>query len=219
MSARTVSDDELPLSSRLAILAGGIALRALASTWRYRIIGGEAIGRLRSNRIPFIFSLWHGQLLPLIWHHRGEHVAILVSEHHDGELIARLAKSIGYRLIRGSSSRGGERALLALAKVLREGKEVAVTPDGPRGPARSYAPGALIAAQRAGAPILPVAAHADSAWRLSSWDKFLIPKPFARVTIAYGEPTRVGSESAREAAAEAPEFQKLMEETERRACG
>ena len=76
------------------------------------------------------------QLLPLIWHHRGERVAILVSEHKDGELIARLAKSIGYRLIRGSSSRGGERALLALAKDLRAGREVAVTPDGPRGPAR-----------------------------------------------------------------------------------
>ena len=110
-------------------------------------------------------------------------------------------------------------ALLALAKELREGREVAVTPDGPRGPARSYAPGALIAAQRTGAPILPIAAHADSAWRLSSWDNFMIPKPFAKITIAYGEPTRVSVESSRDAAAEAPEFQKLMEETERRACG
>jgi lysophospholipid acyltransferase (LPLAT)-like uncharacterized protein len=96
---------------------------------------------------------------------------------------------------------------------------VAVTPDGPRGPARSYAPGALIAAQRAGAPIVPIAAHADSAWKLSSWDNFLIPKPFARVTVAYGEPTRVSSETSRAAAAEAPSFQKLMEETERLACG
>ncbi|MFN2603521.1 MAG: lysophospholipid acyltransferase family protein [Gemmatimonadaceae bacterium] len=210
---------ELPLSSRAAVLAGGIALRVLANTWRYHVVGGESLERLRANNVPFIFSLWHGQLLPLIWRHHGEHVAILVSEHRDGELIARLAKSIGYRLIRGSSSRGGERALLALAKELREGREVAVTPDGPRGPARSYAPGALIAAQRTGAPILPIAAHADSAWRLSSWDSFMIPKPFAKVTIAYGEPTRVSVGSSRDAAAEAPEFQKLMEETERRACG
>ena len=209
---------DLPFSARAAVFGGGIALRALASTWRYRVIGGESLERLRANNVPFIFSLWHGQLLPLIWHHHGERVAILVSEHRDGELIARLAKSIGYRLIRGSSSRGGERALLALAKELREGREVAVTPDGPRGPARSYAPGALIAAQRTGAPILPIAAHADSAWRLSSWDNFMIPKPFAKVTVAYGEPTRVSVESSRDAAAEAPEFQKLMEETERRAC-
>lgn len=210
---------DLPFSARATVFGGGIALRALASTWRYRVIGAESLERLRANNVPFIFSLWHGQLLPLIWHHHGERVAILVSEHRDGELIARLAKSIGYRLIRGSSSRGGERALLALAKELREGREVAVTPDGPRGPARSYAPGALIAAQRTGAPILPIAAHADSAWRLSSWDNFMIPKPFAKVTIAYGEATRVSVKTSRDAAAEAPEFQKLMEETERRACG
>lgn len=214
----TRDDADLPLSARLAVVAGGIALRALASTWRYRVIGGETIERLRSNRVPFIFSLWHGQLLPLIWRHRGEQVAILVSEHRDGEIIARLAKSIGYRLIRGSTSRGGERALLALAKELRAGREVAVTPDGPRGPAHGYAPGALIAAHRAGVPIVPIAAHAASAWRLSSWDEFLIPKPFAQVTIAYGEPTRVVAENLREAAAEAPSFQRLMEETERRAC-
>jgi lysophospholipid acyltransferase (LPLAT)-like uncharacterized protein len=213
------SEEKLPLSARMAVIAGGIALRALASTWRFRVIGGDSVEGLRANGIPFIFSLWHGQLLPLIWHHRDERVAILVSEHRDGELIARLAKSIGYRLIRGSTSRGGERALLALVKDLRAGREVAVTPDGPRGPARSYAPGALIAAQRAGAPILPVAAYADSAWRLSSWDDFLIPKPFARVTVAYGNPTRVSAGSSREAAAEAPSFQKLMEDTERQACG
>jgi len=219
VKAQPANDDGLPLSARMAVVAGGMALRALASTWRYRIIGAESLERLRANGVPFIFSLWHGQLLPLIWHHRNQRVAILVSEHRDGELIARLAKSIGYRLIRGSTSRGGERALLALVKDLRAGREVAVTPDGPRGPARSYAPGALIAAQRAGAPILPVAAHADSAWRLSSWDSFLIPKPFARVTVAYGEPTQVEAERSREAASEAPSFQKLMEETERRACG
>lgn len=218
MSTRGEGDENLPLSARLAVIAGGAALRVLASTWRYRVVGGETIERLRSNGVPFIFSLWHGQLLPLLWCHRGEQVAILVSEHRDGEIIARLAKSIGYRLIRGSTSRGGERALLALARELRAGREVAVTPDGPRGPARGYAPGALIAAQRAGAPIVPIAAHASSAWRLSSWDGFLIPKPFARVTVAYGEPARVVAENLRDAAAEAPSFQKLMEETERRAC-
>jgi lysophospholipid acyltransferase (LPLAT)-like uncharacterized protein len=218
MSKRGKDNEDLPLSARLAVVAGGVALRALASTWRYRVIGGETIERLRSNRVPFIFSLWHGQLLPLLWCHRGEHVAILVSGHRDGEIIARLAKSIGYRLIRGSTSRGGERALLALARELRSGREVAVTPDGPRGPARSYAPGALIAAQRAGSPIVPTVAHASRAWRLSSWDGFLIPKPFARVTVAYGEATHVVAENLREAADEAPSFQRLMEETERLAC-
>jgi lysophospholipid acyltransferase (LPLAT)-like uncharacterized protein len=209
---------DLPLSTRVALVAGGAAFRALASTWRIRVVGGESVESLRAARTPFIFSLWHGHLLPLIWHHRGQRVAILVSEHRDGELIARLARSIGYRLIRGSTTRGGERALLALVAELRSGAEVAITPDGPKGPARSYASGALVAAQRAGAPILPIAAHADRAWYLSSWDRFMIPKPFARVTVAYGPPTLVDAASSREAPAEAPVFQGLMEQTERRAC-
>jgi lysophospholipid acyltransferase (LPLAT)-like uncharacterized protein len=211
--------DDLSFGTRAALLAGGVALRALASTWRYRVVGGEALDSLRAAKSPFIFSLWHGQLLPLIWHHRSEGVAILVSEHRDGEMIARIASSIGYRLIRGSTSRGGERALLALVKELRSGGEVAVTPDGPKGPARSYAPGAVVAAQRAGAPILPIAAHADRAWYLSSWDRFMIPKPFANVTVAYGKVAKVSAASARGAPAEVPAFQKLMEETELVACG
>jgi lysophospholipid acyltransferase (LPLAT)-like uncharacterized protein len=210
--------DDLSLASRATIMAGGVALRALAATWRYRIIGGETIESLRAHNTPFIFSLWHGQLLPLIWHHRAQGVAILVSEHRDGELIARLAKSIGYRLVRGSTTKGGERALLNLVRELREGREVAVTPDGPKGPARSYAPGALITAQRSGAPIVPIAAHADRAWHLKSWDSFMIPKPFARVTVAYGVAARVESPTARDAQSEAPAFGKLMDETERRAC-
>lgn len=216
---RDPGDDELSLPTRAALLAGGGALRALASTWRYTVVGAQSLEALRQSRTPFIFSLWHGQLLPLIWHHRREGVAILVSEHRDGEVIARIASSIGYRLIRGSTTRGGERALLALVKELRSGSEVAVTPDGPKGPAHSYAPGALVAAHRSGAPILPVAACADRAWHLSSWDRFVIPKPFARITVAYGTAQTPASESSRDAAREAPTFQRLMEEAERLACG
>jgi len=213
------TDDELGLTTRASLLAGGVVLRALASTWRYRVVGADALESLRAAKSPFIFSLWHGQLLPLIWHHRSEGVAILVSEHRDGEMIARIASSIGYRLIRGSTTRGGGRALLALVKELRSGREVAVTPDGPKGPARSYAPGAVVAAQRADAPILPIAAHADRAWYLSSWDRFMIPKPFAKVTIAYGKIGRVAAMSSRAAPDEVPVFQRLMEEAELLACG
>ncbi len=212
-------DDEFPFSARVAQLGGGVALRALAATWRFRVVGGEAIESLRAAGKPFIFSLWHGQLLPLIWHHRGEGVAILVSEHRDGELIARVARAMGYRLIRGSTTRGGERALLRLVRELKAGAEVAVTPDGPKGPARRYASGALVAAQRSGAAILPIAAHADRAWNLSSWDRFMIPEPFARVTVAYGPPTHVVAGTSRAAIAQAPAFEALMKETERVACG
>jgi hypothetical protein len=208
----------LPFSARLAQFAGGAALRALAATWRYKVIGREAVESVRAGGTPVIFSLWHGQLLPLIWLHRNEGVAILVSEHRDGEIIARVALSLGYGLVRGSTTRGGERALLTLAKELSSGNDAAVTPDGPKGPARSFAPGALIAAQRSGAPIVPVAAHARAAWHLSSWDSFMIPKPFAMVTVAYGTPTPVLAPTSREAASETQRFQALMAETERLAC-
>jgi lysophospholipid acyltransferase (LPLAT)-like uncharacterized protein len=215
MSNESGSNQDFPFSARLAQLA---ALRALAATWRYRIVGDDAVKSARAGRTPMLFSLWHGQLLPLIWLHRNEGVAILVSEHRDGEIIARVATSLGYRLIRGSTTRGGERALLTLATQLKAGVDAAVTPDGPKGPARSYAPGALIAAQRSGALIVPVAAHANRAWHLSSWDSFMIPKPFATVSVAYGRPTAVSSSSSREAALEVPLFQEMMVETERLAC-
>lgn len=211
-------DDGESFRLRMSVLSGSAALRAIASTWRFRVRGGEHLASLRAAGTPFIFSLWHGQLLPLIWHHRGQHVAILVSEHRDGELIARIAESIGYQLIRGSTTRGGGRALLTLVRTLDGGTEVAVTPDGPRGPAFRFAPGALVAAHRTGAPLLPVAAHADRAWRLGSWDGFIIPKPFARVTVAYGSPVRVDAESARAAAAQSPDFEDIMTDTVRVAC-
>lgn len=216
MSSNDVTS--LPFSARAAVTVGGVALQALGRTWRYQIRGGEHLAALRLHGSPFIFSLWHGQLLPLIWHHRNQHVSILVSEHRDGEIIARVAQSIGYRLIRGSSTRGGERALLALARELKAGAEVAVTPDGPRGPARSYAPGALIAAQRSGAAILPITAHVDRAWHLSSWDRFIIPKPFANVTVAYGAPVYVEAGNSRAAASAAPHLQTAMADTEKLSC-
>ena len=177
------------------------------------MVNEAALKRLRADGRPFIFSLWHGHLLPLLWHHRQSRVAILISEHRDGELIARTAQWLGYNLIRGSTTRGAERALLSLVRELKSGREIAITPDGPRGPARKFAPGALIAAHRSQAPILPVAASADRAWRLGSWDRFVIPKPFARITVAYGEPAMIESTSARAAANEGPRLEALMNQT------
>ncbi|HEX9218970.1 MAG TPA: DUF374 domain-containing protein, partial [Gemmatimonadaceae bacterium] len=135
------------------------------------------------------------------------------SEHRDGELVARAASSLGFGLIRGSSTRGADRALISIVRELQAGREVAITPDGPRGPAAKFAPGALVAAQRSDSFILPVVAVADRAWRLRSWDRFMIPKPFARVTIAYGNPTKVLATSPRAAADEGPRFEELMSET------
>ena len=191
----------------------------LARTWRFRVVNAAAINELRNARRSFIFSLWHGQLLPLLWHHREEGVVLLISEHKDGELVARAAESLGYALVRGSTTRGGDRALISIIRELEAGREVAITPDGPKGPARKYAPGALIAAQRSGAAILPVVAVADRAWRLKSWDRFMIPKPFARITVAYGDPAKVLATTPRAASEEAPRFEAIMSDTIGKAGG
>ena len=198
--------------SRAMLFLGRGFLQVLARTWRIRVVNEGYLFDLRRAERPFIFSLWHGHLLPLLWHHRRQGVVILISEHHDGELVARAAESLGYGLIRGSSTRGADRALISLVRELNSGHEVAITPDGPRGPAETFAPGALVAAQRSDSFILPVAASADRAWRLRSWDRFVIPKPFARVTIAYATPTKVTATNSRAAAEEGPRFERLMSE-------
>jgi lysophospholipid acyltransferase (LPLAT)-like uncharacterized protein len=203
---------------RLSVLAGGGVLSALSRTWRYHVIAEQPVKDLRKAGKPILFALWHGQMLPLLWYHSHQGVAVVVSEHSDGEIIARILEWMGYRLIRGSTSRGADRALLGIVRTLKEGKDVAITPDGPRGPARQFAQGAIVAANRARAPIIPALAHVDRAWTLSSWDGFIIPKPFARITIAYGPPTLVEAATTREAAAQTSRFESLMNDALEVAC-
>lgn len=190
--------------AKLALLVrlGTGLLRLLALTWRVRFTNPEVVEALRARRQPFLYILWHGQLLPLLWLHRRRGIAVIISEHRDGELIARVAEAIGFRTVRGSTSRGAARALLGATREVEAGRDLAVTVDGPRGPAGSVAPGALIISQRSGAPMVPTAASASRAWRLRSWDRFMIPKPFARILVTYGDPLTIAAGSARDAAAE-----------------
>lgn len=192
---------------RAALVVGPVLLRVLYATWRVRVVNDAGWRALRARGQPFIFALWHGHLLPLVVHHRSQGIRILISEHRDGELIARIANRLGLSSIRGSTTRGAARALLAMCDALVSGHEVAVTPDGPRGPARTFASGAVVAANRAGAPIVAIGVSASRAWRLRSWDSFMIPKPFARVTVAYGDPRYVEAPDSRSAAALAPQFE------------
>ena len=165
----------------------GPLVSMLARTWRVEVWAEE---RWRSAAAGggYIFLLWHEALLPLLWRHRQQGIAIVVSEANDGRYLAEYARRIGYRCLTGSSTRGGVRALVGAMKALEHGIPVAFTPDGPRGPRREVKPGILAAAARTGRPILPIHADADRAWRLRSWDRFMIPKPFARVRIGYGAP-------------------------------
>ncbi len=207
---------------RLAVQAGVLALRLLGATWRVRVVRPPALADLRASRQAVVYVFWHGSMLPCVWVH-GRPAAVLVSEHRDGEIIARVLRHFGCSSIRGSTSRGGTRALLEAVATLKRGVDVGVTPDGPRGPREVFAPGALVLAHRAGAPVVTISAHASRAWRLDTWDRFLIPKPFARVTVMYGEPTPVEADGARAAAALAASFgerlQAASRETEALAAG
>lgn len=181
----------LKLSPGAARLLGGPALRTLASTWRISLQDEDRWRTLHDARQAHVFLLWHEVLLPLLWQHRHQGIAIVVSEAREGRYLADFAVGLGYRPLYGSSTRGGTRALLGAVRELRAGRAVAFTPDGPRGPRRELKPGVVAAAQRGGAVIIPLHAEADRVWRLHSWDRFMIPKPFARVQISYGHPFEV----------------------------
>jgi lysophospholipid acyltransferase (LPLAT)-like uncharacterized protein len=179
-----------------ARVLAGPAFKALAATWRIRTADEERWRTLYRSRRPHVFLLWHEALLPLLWQHRRQSIAIVVSEARDGQYLADFAASLGYRAVRGSSTRGAARALLGAVRELQAGYAVAFTPDGPRGPRREMKPGVVAAAQRGGAIIVPLHAEADRAWRLDSWDRFMIPKPGARVRIVYGRPFEVAAGKA-----------------------
>ena len=196
---------------RWTVRAGTAAIRLLAMTWRMRVENDAELNAARAANRRVIYTLWHGELLPLLWHHRGRRIAVVISEHRDGEIIAQIAERLGYTTVRGSSSRGGSRALIGLMRAVESGRDGAVTPDGPRGPAHVFAPGAAIASQRTGVPLLPVRASASRAWRLKSWDRFLVPKPFAVVRVVYGPLTQVDAATPREAADQATRLQAVLD--------
>ena len=174
---------------------------ALGHTWRIRHGDGftaRDAGYRAGGRC--IYALWHGRLFTLVYSHRGRDVGVLISRHRDGEWIARIVQHLGYRTARGSSTRGGEAGVLEMLALAESGRALAITPDGPRGPACRVKPGLVYLAARTGFPIVPVTAAADRAWVFRSWDRFRIPQPFARVRIDYGEPIEVRLDDAPEEA-------------------
>lgn len=160
----------------------------LAPTWRIEFMRTDHRPTGSPPARPAILSMWHGELLPIIWAHREQGIVGMVSEHGDGEVLSRIVSRWGYRLVRGSTTRGAGRVLLAFVRELRSGQVGMLTPDGPRGPAGVPQAGVLLASIQSGTPVITVRCEASSAWRLSSWDRFMIPKPFARLRIVYGTP-------------------------------
>ena len=175
----------------IASAAAAGLLLALGATWRIRRLRmDEGDARLaRGERC--IFAFWHARLLPLVFTHRHRSIAVLISRHRDGELIARIIGRLGFLTGRGSSTRGGEEGVRVMLRHAEEGRLLAISPDGPRGPAEAVKPGLVYLASRSGFPVIPVASAASRAWCLDSWDRFRIPRPFSRVVVAYGDPIAV----------------------------
>jgi lysophospholipid acyltransferase (LPLAT)-like uncharacterized protein len=176
----------------LARALAPLLLRALAATWRVQRTGGAGRERF-DGAAPWILAFWHGRMLPMLplRAHRARGIHVLVSPSDDGGLASIALRRFGYRVVRGSLSRGGSRALREMDDVLANGGQLVLTPDGPRGPRHQMNSGVAWLARASGAPIVPVGVAVDRAWHLRSWDRFTIPKPFARVVIAYGDPVRV----------------------------
>jgi lysophospholipid acyltransferase (LPLAT)-like uncharacterized protein len=179
--------------AQVAVIAGVAypLINALGRTLRWRVEGAQYYDEIiASGRRP-IMAFWHGRILSGTLYFQRRGIVVITSENFDGEWIARIIGRFGFGTARGSSSRGGLRAMLQLVRDMEQGKPAAFTLDGPRGPARVAQPGAIWLARATGNPVLPFHIEASSKWTANSWDRTQIPKPFTTVAVAIGEPLEV----------------------------
>ena len=179
----------------LAFVGAGI-LKTLFLTLRLRV--EDPYGFVKSGSTePAIFCFWHNRILGItfvfrrIYPKQRKGVTVLTSASKDGEILANVVAAFGMGSARGSSSRRGSRALLELVRLIRGGTDIAITPDGPRGPRYSLGPGVIQLAQSTGAQILPVHASFSRGVRLKTWDEFIIPLPFSTVSVTLGSPMTI----------------------------
>jgi lysophospholipid acyltransferase (LPLAT)-like uncharacterized protein len=164
-------------------------------------------------------AFWHGRILPATVFFRDRGIVVMISRNFDGEWITRVIQRFGYDTARGSSSRGGSRALVQLRRDLTAGKPVGFALDGPRGPARVAQPGAVFLAGATGHPILPFHVESSAAWTLNSWDRTQIPKPFATVALAVGQPLQIAGTDETTITAGIEQLQHRLHTLEARARG
>lgn len=195
------------LVTTLAPPLAAAAVRLLAVSLRIVVRGADRLVPLWRERRPLIYAVWHGRILMVPWlnarlrrTHGARSVRVLASRSRDGEIVARYVRHFGLDVVRGSSSRGGAVALRQLAATLAAGEDVAVIPDGPRGPRCRVQPGIVALAALSGAPVVPLAFAASPARRLGTWDEFLVPMPFARCAAVFGELAFVARGADRERA-------------------
>ena len=199
------------------VIAHGI--RAWMSTLRYRVAYVDPlVDPIRGVGGPRLYVVWHENLLTPIYLRPNTNVAILVSQHRDADILEAIATGSGFDCVRGSTYRGGATALRELTKRGRQ-QHVVITPDGPRGPRRELAKGAVYLAAKLGVPIVPIAVAYDRCWRLQSWDRFAVPRPFTTGRVLLGGEVHVPTNTEREAIDASrrrvqAEFDRLSDEVE-----
>lgn len=181
---------------------GAALLWGIAATMRRETRGHEEVDTIYRSGGHIILAFWHAQQLMIPAGYRGTGAHVLISQHGDGEIIARMIARFGHQAVRGSSTRGGAGALRALIKLGRAGKDLVMTPDGPKGPRQVAKLGIVQLAKATGLPIIPLAFACSAKQFFSSWDHFMVPYPFSRGLFLYGKPmfvSREGDGSALEA--------------------
>ena len=166
-------------------------IAALCRTIRWTVEGLRHYDAIQASGRQPVMAFWHGRIVHATWFFRRRGIVVMISENFDGEWIGRLIEKFGYRTARGSTSRGGARALVQMRRLAADGAPTGFAVDGPRGPARSVQPGAVWLASLTGNPVLPFHSEADRFWTARSWDGTQVPKPFARAAMVVGAPIEV----------------------------
>ena len=176
---------------RLADLVFFSAISVIGRTIRWEAVGLEYLDSVEGAGKTPIFCLWHDRIFAGTYFLRGRGIVVITSQSLDGEYIARFLKRFGYGTIRGSSTRGGVRALVEMIREMRSGTPMAFTVDGPRGPRYEAKPGAVVLAKKTGNPMLPFSVECARYWTVGSWDRLQIPKPFTKARFILGRPVFV----------------------------
>ena len=184
----------MKLWQKLAVLVAPFLYKLWAFTLRYEEIGRETIDRFSAERKVMVICLWHGEIFTM-WHvKRRLRLTAVISQSKDGEMLTRIITRLGYKVVRGSSSRGGAAALRGIVRVMkRDAENPCVTMDGPRGPAKEVKDGVIFMAHFGKGLLVPTRVQAKNAVRLKSWDSHLVPLPFSRVRVIFGEPYAIES--------------------------
>jgi lysophospholipid acyltransferase (LPLAT)-like uncharacterized protein len=204
---------KIRFNKRIASILGASLLRVLAMTWRIEWQNSEYLDDARKISTNLIYSFWHGRLLVLSWTHRNQSVQALTSDHYDGDLLGRVIERLGFGQLKGSTTRGGARAIRSLKAVLSRGQDIALAVDGPRGPRGKLQQGAVELSRLTSCAIVPVTNTAVCRKLLSSWDRFQLPAPFTKVIVRYGRPFFVSrDESVTERETKRRELEKYLGE-------